>query len=155
MTTAEADFVGAKAALFCGGAVLTCQRDATPGLRWAGLWDLPGGGREGQEAPDACLLRELEEEFGLILSSDRLIWRRVFPSMIDASRASIFFGGWLTPDEIGRIRFGDEGQGWELMPVGTFLGHAFAVPEMQRRTRLVWDQMGAAGCPRRTESRPH
>ncbi|MCU0828816.1 MAG: NUDIX hydrolase [Tabrizicola sp.] len=136
------DFVGAKAAFFCEGRVLTCQRDDLPGLPWPGLWDLPGGGREGSETAEACLLRELSEEFGLQLGADRLIWRRVFPSMMDASRASVFFGGWLSPGEVAAIRFGDEGQGWELMPVTAFLGHGQAVPEMQRRAAIVWGEIG-------------
>jgi 8-oxo-dGTP diphosphatase len=135
------DFTGAKAALFCGAFVLTYLRDEKPGLRWPGLWDLPGGGREGRESPEDCLLRELEEEFGLRLAPDRLVWRRVFPSMVAAGRASVFFGGWVTPEEVSAIRFGDEGQGWELMPVEGFLGHARAVPELQRRAGIVWGEM--------------
>jgi 8-oxo-dGTP diphosphatase len=136
------EFVGAKAALFCGPRVLTCLRDETPGLRWPGMWDLPGGGREGNEAPEDCLLRELREEFGLTLPPDRLIWRRVFPSILDAAKASVFFGGSVTAEEIGSIVFGDEGQGWELMPVAGFMGHAKAVPEMQRRAGIVWAEIG-------------
>ncbi len=132
------DFVGAKAALFCGGSVLTCLRDDHPGLPWPGLWDLPGGGREAHETPEACFLRELAEEFGLHLPPARLVWRRVFPSMLDATRNSVFFGGLVTKAEVSAIRFGDEGQGWELMPVEMFLGHPQAVPEMQRRVGIVW-----------------
>lgn len=132
------DFTGAKAALFCGAAVLTYLRDEKPGLRWPGLWDLPGGGREGAETAEDCLLRELREEFGIGLTTGRLVWRRVFPSMVEAGRSSVFFGGRLTRQEVGRIRFGDEGQGWELMPVSAFLNHGHAVPEMQRRTGIVW-----------------
>jgi hypothetical protein len=48
------DFVGCKAALFCGDALLTYLRDDKPGLPWAAKWDLPGGGREGSETPEAC-----------------------------------------------------------------------------------------------------
>lgn len=136
------DFVGAKAAFFCQGQVLTCQRDDLPGLPWAGLWDLPGGGREGDETPEACLLRELAEEFGILLPETRLIWRRVYPSIMDATRASVFFGGRLLPEEIAQVRFGDEGQGWTLMPVAEFLGHSAAVPEMQRRAGIVWRELG-------------
>ena len=138
------EFVGAKAALFCGGRVLTCLRDDRPGLPWANLWDLPGGGREGAESPEDCLRRELSEEFGLVLSPSRLIWRQVFPSMLDATRPSVFFGGWVTTEEIASIRFGDEGQGWDLMPVADFLGHRAAVPEMQRRAGLVWAELRLA-----------
>lgn len=137
------EFIGAKAALFAGSKVLTCLRDDTPGLRWRGLWDLPGGGREGSESPEDCLLRELWEEFGLRLTPDRLIWRRVFPSMLDATRSSVFFAGFVTEAEIASIIFGEEGQGWELMGVDGFLAHDKAVPEMQRRVRIVWDEVGA------------
>lgn len=136
------DFVGAKAAFFCGGSVLTCQRDDRPELPWPGLWDLPGGGREGAEGPEDCLLRELEEEFGLALPVHRLVWRRVFPSITNATRASVFFAGRLSADEVAAIRFGDEGQGWKLMPVAAFLSHDSAVPEMQRRVGIVWAEWG-------------
>lgn len=137
------DFVGAKAAFFCDGRLLTCQRDDRPGLPWAGLWDLPGGGREGVESPEDCLLRELQEEFGLLLPPVRLVWRRVFPSMTDSSRLSVFFAGHVTPEEVTAITFGDEGQGWDLMPVADFLGHRRAVPEMQRRAALAWADIGS------------
>lgn len=136
------DFTGAKAALFCGASVLTYLRDDKPGLPWPSRWDLPGGGREGEEGPEECLLRELHEEFGLRLPPDRLVWRRVFPSMVEDGKTSVFFGGWLTRYEIGSIRFGDEGQGWELMPVEVFLRHPQAVPELQRRTGIVWGEIG-------------
>jgi 8-oxo-dGTP diphosphatase len=132
------DFVGCKAAFFCGPDILTYQRDDTPGLPWAGLWDLPGGGREGDETPEECLLRELEEEFGLRLPAERLLWRRVFPSMLDARRSSVFFGGVLAAAEIAQVRFGDEGQGWQMMPLAAFLAHGQAIPEMQRRAGIVW-----------------
>jgi 8-oxo-dGTP diphosphatase len=135
------DFVGAKAAFFCGSSVLTYLRDDRPGLGWAGLWDLPGGGREGDESPEDCLLRELDEEFGLRLSPERLVWRGVFPSIMEAARRSVFFGGWVSLEEVASIRFGDEGQGWELMSVEGFLDHEKAVPEMQRRVGIAWREM--------------
>ena len=135
------DFVGCKAALFCGDAVLTCLRDDKPGLPWPAAWDLPGGGREGGESPEDCLLREVHEEFGLHLAPERLIWRRIFPSMLDPARLSVFFGGWITLTEIEAIRFGDEGQGWQMMPLPTFLAHVGAVPEMQRRAGIVWAEL--------------
>lgn len=130
-------FVGAKAALFCGDAILTLQRDTHPGLPWPGMWDLPGGGREGDESPEACLLRELAEEFGLHLPPERLIWRIALPAMKDPSRRSFFFAGTITRSEIAAIRFGEEGQGWAVMQTDRFLNHPEAIPELQRRVRLA------------------
>lgn len=131
------DFVGCKAAFFHGESLLTYLRDDKPGLPWPAHWDLPGGGKEGDETAEACLLRELQEEFGLTLPADRLIWRRVLPSMMDANRDSVFFAGKLTDEDIASIRFGDEGQYWKLMRVDDFLAHPSAVPELQRRVALV------------------
>ena len=133
----DAGFVGAKAALFCGGGLLTCLRDTRPGLPWPGMWDLPGGGREGDESPEACLLREVEEELGLRLPPDRLAWQITLPSMTDPMRPSHFFAATITRAEIAAIRFGEEGQGWALMPTVDFLTHSHAIPEMQRRVRLA------------------
>jgi 8-oxo-dGTP diphosphatase len=130
-------FVGCKAALFHDGAVLCYLRDDKPSIPWPAKWDLPGGGREGAETAEDCLLRELQEEFGLILSQDRLIWRQEFPAMLDASRSSWFFAGHLTAAEIAAIRFGDEGQHWRLMRVEDFLAHPLGIPELQRRVALA------------------
>ncbi|MES2433215.1 MAG: NUDIX hydrolase [Pseudomonadota bacterium] len=131
------DFVGCKAALLCGDALLTYLRDDKPGLPWPAMWDLPGGGREADETAEACLLRELHEEFGLILPPERLIWRRVWPSMMDSARPSVFFAGRITLDEIAAIRFGDEGQYWQMMVVADYLSHPQAVPELQRRVAVA------------------
>ncbi|WP_426032315.1 NUDIX hydrolase [Cypionkella sp. TWP1-2-1b2] len=135
------DFVGCKVALLCGDALLTYMRDDKPGLPWPATWDLPGGGREGNETAEACLLRELHEEFGLMLPPERLIWRKVWPSMMDASRASVFFAGRISATEIAAIRFGDEGQYWQMMPVADYLNHPQAIPELQRRVTVALQQL--------------
>ncbi|MDB5658597.1 MAG: hypothetical protein JWS10_1212 [Cypionkella sp.] len=127
------DFMGCKVALLCGDALLTYLRDDKPGLPWRAKWDLPGGGREGDETPETCVLRELHEEFGLHFPPDRLIWRQVWPSMIDATRLSVFFAGHISSAEITAIRFGDEGQYWQMMPLAEYLAHPNAIPELQRR----------------------
>ena len=127
------DFTGAKAALICEGAILTYLRDDRPGLRFANWWDLPGGGREGAESPQECLLREVEEEFGLRLPPTRLHWAREFPGMIDHRQRAWFFGGQLTQAEVAAIRFGDEGQRWDMMPLAQFFAHARVVPAMRAR----------------------
>lgn len=130
-------FIGAKAAFFHGTRLLTLQRDDLPGLPWAGRWDLPGGGREGDEPPEACLLRELYEEFGLHLTPDRLLSAWALPSIANPARVAWFFAGRITTEEIAAIRFGEEGQGWALMEVEAFLNHPLSIAEMHGRVRLA------------------
>jgi 8-oxo-dGTP diphosphatase len=130
-------FLGCKAALFHDDALLCYLRDDKPGLPWPAMWDLPGGGREGSESAEDCLLRELREEFGLSLSPDRLVWRQRFAAMLDASTSAWFFAGHLSAAEIAAITFGDEGQEWRMMRVGDFLAHPHAIPELQRRVALA------------------
>ncbi|MBC7142195.1 MAG: NUDIX hydrolase [Rhodobacteraceae bacterium] len=131
--TAEPAFVGAKIALIGDGRVLTHLRDDIPDLPFAGCWDFPGGGREGRESAADCALRELHEEYGLILPQERLTWRRDYPSHHVPGGRAVFFGGRIHPEEIARIVFGDEGQYWEMMAIPAFLGHARAVPYLRMR----------------------
>ena len=126
-------FSGAKIALVCGGRLVTYQRDAKPSIPWPGLWDLPGGGREGVETPAACALREVREEFGLVLTPDRIHWRRRYPGVLQSQSRTWFLAATLADAELAAIRFGDEGQGWRMMTFDEFLGHAGAIPHLQRR----------------------
>jgi 8-oxo-dGTP diphosphatase len=101
------------------------------------MWDLPGGGREGGEGPEACVLREIAEELGLRLPPDRLERRWVLPSIVYPDRRAWFFRGRLTDAEVAGVRFGGEGQTWQMMPVAEFLRRADAVPAMQDRVRMA------------------
>ncbi|MDB5442956.1 MAG: mutT [Phenylobacterium sp.] len=55
--------VVAAALVDVDGRVLICQRP--PGKALAGLWEFPGGKVEAGETPEACLIRELDEELGI------------------------------------------------------------------------------------------
>ena len=68
------EFSGAKLALFLGQELLVILRDDRPDIPYPGHWDLPGGGREGDETPQACVLRETQEEVGLKLTENDLGW---------------------------------------------------------------------------------
>ena len=55
--------VAAAALVDVDGRVLICQRPQ--GKQLAGLWEFPGGKVEPGETPEACLIRELDEELGI------------------------------------------------------------------------------------------
>ena len=55
--------VAACALIDVDGRVLVCQRPE--GKQMAGLWEFPGGKVEAGETPEACVIRELNEELGI------------------------------------------------------------------------------------------
>lgn len=126
-------FTGTKIALLCGSRIVVYLRDDKAGIAFPGLWDLPGGGREPGESPVDCALREVEEEFGISIAEHRVHSLRRYESDGPAGSDSYFCVAHVTPMEIERIRFGDEGQHWRLMETGEFLGLEAAVPSLKRR----------------------
>ena len=58
--------VAAAALVDSDGRVLLCQRPE--GKQLAGLWEFPGGKVEPGETPEACLIRELDEELGIAVN---------------------------------------------------------------------------------------
>ena len=127
------DFEGAKIALYLGDDLVVILRDDIDGLPFPGFWDLPGGGREGDETPQACVQRECFEELGLVLTDADFRWGRSFGTN---GVVHWFFVGHLPATCAGGIVFGDEGQRWALMTEQTFIAHAKAVPMFQDRLRL-------------------
>lgn len=62
--------VSACALVDIDGRVLVTQRPE--GKPMAGLWEFPGGKVEGDEAPEATLIREVREELGIDVSASCL-----------------------------------------------------------------------------------
>jgi len=127
-----ATFEGAKLALYLGDDLAVILRDETPGLPFAGYWDLPGGGREGEEGPLACALRECHEELGLHVPKSAVIWQKAFQ---EGAQTKWFFVAKLPRATVADVVFGDEGQRWTLMSEDQFLAHPKAVPLFQERLR--------------------
>jgi 8-oxo-dGTP diphosphatase len=136
------DFAGAKLAAMIDGQILTYRRDMKPGIPWPGHIDLPGGGREGDESPAQCGLRELHEEFGIRLGEPRIVWARAFTSVDAPGRTSWFLAAHVTAAEVAAIRFGDEGHSPQLIGIGAFLADAQAVPPLKARLRLAAAALG-------------
>ena len=129
------DFTGCKIALLCDGQILTILRDDTSTIPYPNMWDLPGGGREGDETPFECAAREVYEELSIQLSKEDIVWSRIYPSMLDENKKSVFLVGKLTQERFGNIVFGDEGQDFKLMSIEEFLTLDQVVPQLQDRVR--------------------
>ncbi len=127
------NFAGAKLALFIGGNLAVILRDTRPDIPWPGRWDLPGGGREGDESPAHCALRETREELGLVVAATDLRWGQRFTGR---SGPVWFFAAHLDASRVRDVVFGDEGQRWTLMPPQTYLSDPLAIPHFQDRLRL-------------------
>jgi 8-oxo-dGTP diphosphatase len=130
-------FSGTKIALICETSLVAYLRDDKEGIPFPGLWDLPGGGREASEDPTACVLREVEEEFGLRLPPDRVRALTRYESQTPGGLDTYFCLADVGPDDIEQIRFGDEGQRWSLMPIDRFISHERAVPHLQHRLKAI------------------
>ncbi|HEX5448320.1 MAG TPA: NUDIX hydrolase [Candidatus Saccharimonadales bacterium] len=127
------DFSGVKIALFCGGELVMVQRDDKPGLRFAGLWDFPGGAREGRETPLQTAVREVEEELSLKLKPESIVWQETYPAMHDDKQIAYFMVAELTRGEVEAIKLGDEGQEWRLMDVEEFFDRNDVVGPLKGR----------------------
>ena len=129
------EFTGCKIALICDGQILTILRDDKEDIPWPNMWELPGGGREGNETPFECVAREVYEELSIQLSKADVIWFQIYPSMLDGNKKSVFLVGRLTQEQFESIIFGDEGQGYKLVSFEEFLTADRVVPQLQERVR--------------------
>lgn len=125
MADAQNDFSGAKLLLFLGADILLLRRDHNAGIPWPGCLDFPGGGREGHESPQACVLRETQEETGLQIDASAL---RIVHLRGRAPKADWFFAAHLPHDARHDVRFGGEGVGWEMMTPGNAALHPLLIP---------------------------
>lgn len=110
------------------GRLLVCR--IAPGSLGEGIWTLPGGGLEFGETPEAAVVREVEEETGLVagilgqptIRSDSGIWqlqrgpvryhtvRFLYPMGAIGGQERVEIGGstdafaWLTDAELQELR---------------------------------------------------
>lgn len=131
----QLEFSGCKIALLCDNRLLTILRDDKASIPYPNMWELPGGGREGEETPFECVQREVFEELGLKLEETDIVWAKEYQGMLDPDKTSIFMVGTITQEEFTGIVFGDEGQAYQMMDVSQFLSDEKVVPQLQDRLR--------------------
>lgn len=127
------EFVGVKIALLKDNEVLVIQRDDKPGLRFAGMWDLPGGGRENNETPFECVAREIDEELGITLDPKSILWEKTYPAMHDQELTAYFMVAAIGENEVKSIVFGDEGQGWKMIKINDFMSDSTIIDQLKGR----------------------
>lgn len=133
-------FDGAKIAILRGDKVLTLLRDDRPDIPYPNHWDLPGGGREGNETPFETVARELFEELSLKIEPAHVIYQVAEQGHTDPnSKVHFFVARWeALTDEA--IRLGDEGQAWGWMPLEDFVRRDDAVISLRQRLEryILW-----------------
>ena len=137
---------GAKVALFLGDQLISILRDDFPHIHYPNLWDLPGGGREGDETTFQTVARELHEELGLILPRDALLWESAFPSSTDPTKWNAFFVARMPVATVDDIVFGDEGQRWALYDMEVFVALPNRVPSYGSRLAKWVEETGGLAC---------
>jgi len=143
-------FHGAKIAILVGDHVVSILRDDRPDISWPNTWDLPGGGREGEETGEETVQRELYEELGLRLPNGSIKWM-LRETVLD--RNVWFFAAEWPDFDPKAVVFGDEGQEWRLVPATWFIAQENAVPNLQRRLGLYLESRDALKSP--YDRRPH
>ena len=129
------EFSGCKIALISDDKLLTILRDNISSIPWPNMWELPGGGREGEETPFECVQREVFEELGLKLEETAIVWAKEYQGMLDPDKTSIFMVGIITQEDFASIAFGDEGQTYQMMDVSQFLSDKKVIPQLQNRLK--------------------
>lgn len=128
-------FHGAKVAVIWQGTIATMLRDDKPDIPWPGWWDLPGGGREGDESPWECACREAAEELALDLSQQTPCHASAHHD--PAGHLVWFFVARPLRLNLATLRLGDEGQDWQMMPLDKFMTHCRVIPQFKDRLRPV------------------
>ncbi len=129
------DFIGTKLALINNGQVLVMLRDDNPSINFPGMWDFPGGAREHGESPIQVAVREVKEELGIDISSEGVVWEKVYLAVIDPTKDAVFMVINISDEELKSVVFGDEGKEWKMMSFDDFMNHKNAVPGMQTRLK--------------------
>jgi len=134
------NFHGVKIAILVEGKLLMHLRDNKPGLFNANMWDFPGGGREADETPEECAVREVFEEFEITLAHSSILWKKDFPAQKDPNQRAFFLVATIPPEDASKITL-HEGQKWELMSPADFFAKDDVILALKERFRHYLDSL--------------
>lgn len=123
-------FHGAKLMVFVGASLLVMRRDNIPTIPFPDCLDFPGGGREADESPQDCALRETREEVGLVIPRENLIWSTRYGG---STGIAWYFAAHLPASAAALIRLGDEGQSWLLISPTSYAAHPQRIAHLADR----------------------
>jgi 8-oxo-dGTP diphosphatase len=126
------NFVGTKGLVFIGDKLLIYRRDAKA-PKYPLHLDVPGGGAEPNETPFQTFQREVNEEFGLEIASDQIVYSRRYKSSLNPNEFGWYAVAKLPSNVEGQIKFGDEGVEYMLMGLNEFLKRDDVWPAYQQR----------------------
>ena len=129
----ELSFQGVKVALINHGNVLTILRDNIPNIPYPNMWDLAGGGRENEESSYETMRREVQEELGIDIPESDVVWVKYYDSLTNPGKKSVFMVADISDDQIKNIKFGEEGQGYQLVSFREFLENKDAIEQLKNR----------------------
>lgn len=125
--------IGSKGLVFVGDMILVYRRSEDTD-RYPLKVDLPGGGPEPGETPFDTFKREVNEEFGLDISKEDIVWARKYRSSDNKSKFAYYPVAKLPSSAETDIKFGDEGIACWLMPLEKYIKLEDAAwPVLQRR----------------------
>lgn len=129
------EFNGTKIALVNGDRTVTLLRDNQKDFEDANKWDLPGGGREGDETPEECGIREVKEELLIDIDPKAIVWKRQYDSGYRPGTKVWFMVAEISDDLAKNMRLGDENQKYELMEIADYLEDPNAVEYCKSRLK--------------------
>jgi 8-oxo-dGTP diphosphatase len=136
------DYTGVKIALIINDQLVMIKRDDKPGLRFANMWDFPGGGRELDENPLECAKREIAEELSIKIKEQDVTWQKTFPAINNPNLTAYFFVAKISTSDAKMIKLGNEGQEWKLMKFEEFFERSDVITQLKDRFAAYLTQQG-------------
>jgi 8-oxo-dGTP diphosphatase len=131
--------VGTKGLVFFGeNKVLLYVRDDSTDF-FPFYIELPGGGVENDESPFETFRRELNEELGLDVKPQDVVYARAHPAMKGSSKTGYFLVATLDSDNIKQIKFGTEGLEYRIVNLAELIKDKLLVPAIKQRIQDYLD----------------